>query len=226
MATNKVNPQDKEVLRQESIEATVSKTDQFFKENSKTIWGAVIAVAVVGLAVLGYSKFIYQPKCEEAMQQAFPAEANFQAGDFELALNGDGNVLGLADVIDNYGAKAGRSVYLSAGICELQLGNYDSALSYLKKYKGKDVILAARAMSLQGDAYVGLENYDAAVKAYEAAAAKSDNLFAASYLVKAGMVYEKLGNNAKALECYQTVRNNYGRSVEGYDIEMYINRVK
>ena len=59
------------------------------------------AVVVVWLAILGYQKFIYQPKCAEAQEQAFPAEANFQKGEYELALNGDGNVLGFAEIIDN-----------------------------------------------------------------------------------------------------------------------------
>ena len=121
----KVNTNDKEAARKENLEQTVSATEKFYNENKKTIWGAVCAVVVIGLAVLAYSKFIYQPKCAEAMQQMFPAEANFQAGEYELALNGDGNVSGFADVIDEYGAKAGKAVYFYAGVCEYQLGNYE-----------------------------------------------------------------------------------------------------
>ena len=135
----------------------------------------------------------------------FPAEASFQAGEFELALNGDGNSLGFAQVIDEYGSKAGASAYLYAGVCELQLGNYENALNYLKKYNGKDAILAARALACQGDAYVGLEKYKDALSCFEKAAAKSDNIFSAAYLLKAGVVCEELGDNQKALSLYKQI---------------------
>lgn len=221
----KVNPKDKEAVMQENIEQTVSATEQFLNKNKKTIIGALVAVVVIGLGVLAYSKFVYQVQVEEAMAQAYPAETNFQNGEYELALNGDGNNLGFVQIIDDYGTKAGKAVYFYAGVCELQLGNYESALSYLKKYNGKEPILAARAKACEGDAHVGLQNYSAAVSAYEAAVAKADNIFAATYLLKAGLAYEALGQKAKALECYKAIEDNYPSSIEAYDITKYIARV-
>lgn len=224
MATTKQKTQEE--VRKENIEATVSKTEQFFNENQKTIWGVLIAILVIGLAILAYGKFIYGPKCTEAMAAMYPAEASFQAGEYELALSGDGNVLGFEQVIEEYGAKAGKSAYLYAGICELQLGNFENAISYLKKYNGKDPILAARAIACEGDAYVGLEKYDAAVKCFRAAAAKADNVFSANYLLKAGLALEKLGDKAGALEAYETIKDKYPQSIEAYDIQRYISAVE
>ena len=192
MAQKKVN--DKEAQRQENIEQTVSATEQFYNENKKVIWGIVAAVLLAGLAILAYNKFIFQPKCAEAMQQAYPAEMSFQSGEYELALNGDGNNLGFADIIDTYGTKSGKAVYLYAGLCELNLDHFEEALSYLKKYKGKEPILAARAKAAIGDAYVGLGDYNAAVRAYKAAVDCADNIFAAGYLLKQGSALEALGH--------------------------------
>ena len=219
------NLKDKEAERQENIEQTVSATEQFYNENKKLIWGIVAAVLVIGLGILAYNKFIYQPRCVEAMQQAYPAEMSFQNAEYELALNGDGNNLGFADIIDEYGTKAGKAVYLYAGICELELGNYEEALSYLKKYKGKEPILAARARSCEGDAYVALGDYNAAVRSYKAAAAVADNVLAAGYLLKEGSAYEALGQNAEALACYKTIEEDYPQSIEAYDIAKHIARV-
>ena len=219
------NLKDKEAQRQENIEQTVSAAEQFFNENKKVILGAVIAILVIGLAVLAYNKFIFQPKCVEAMQQTYPAEMSFQSGEYELALNGDGNNLGFADIIAEYGTKSGKAVYLYAGICELQLGNYESALSYLKKYKGKEPILAARALSCQGDAYVGLGDYAAAVRCYKAAAERADNIFAPAYLLKESSAYEALGQKAEALACYKTIEEDYPSSLEAYEIAKNIARV-
>ena len=219
------NLNDKEAQRQENIEQTVSATERFFNENKKTIWCAVAAVLVIGLGILAYNKFIYQPKCVEAMQQAFPAEMSFQNGEYELALNGDGNNLGFADIIADYGTKAGKAVYLYAGICELQLGNNEEALSYLKKYNGKEPILAARAKSCEGDAYVALGDYAAAVRSYKAAAACADNVFVAGYLLKEGSALEALGQKEEALACYKTIENDYPQSIEAYEIAKHIARV-
>ncbi|MBR6457579.1 MAG: tetratricopeptide repeat protein [Bacteroidales bacterium] len=213
-------------LQKEEMAATISQAEVFYNEHKKTLWGIIICVLAVGLLILGYSKFIYAPAAQEAQEAAFPAEMNFQQGEFELALNGDGNVLGFAQIIDEYGAKAGKAVYLYAGACNAQLGNWEEALSYLKKYNGKDAILAARALALQGDCYSALEDYAKAVKLYEQAAAKADNMFAAAYLVKAGQVYLQLGENAKALQAFETVKDKYPQSIEGYEIDKYINLAK
>ena len=216
------NLNDKAAQRQENIEQTVSATEQFYNENKKAIWCCVIALLVIGLGILAYNKFIYQPKCVEAMQQCYPAEMSFQAGEYELALNGDGNNLGFADIIADYGTKAGKAVYLYAGICELELGNNEEALSYLKKYNGKEPILAARAKACEGDAYVALGDYEAAVRSYKAAVNVADNVFAAGYLLKEGSALEALGRKEEALACYKTIEEKYPQSLEAYDIAKYI----
>ncbi len=217
---------EQEQEREEKVIETVSKTDQFFRENKKTIYGTLTALVVIALALVAYQKFHVQPKSEEATAQMVPAEANFRNGEFELALNGDGNVLGFAQIIKDFGAKGGESVYFYAGVCELQLGHYQEAIDYLKHYKGKDDILSARATACIGDAYVGLEKYNEAVGYFEKAAATADNMFAAAYLLKAGVACEELGDNAKALTFYKRIKDQYANSPEGYDIDKYITRIE
>ena len=217
---------EQERLQQEKVEERVSAVDNFFKEHGKLIWGCAIALIVIGAVSLCYQKFYLQPKKTEAAAQLYPAENNFAAGEYDLALNGDGNVLGFAQVIDEYGSKAGAAVYFYAGVCELQLGNYAEALGYLKKYNGKDAILAARALGCQGDAYVGLEKLNDALSCFDKAAAKADNMFAATYLLKAGVVCEELGNPAKAVAYYKKIKDQYPQSMEGYDIDKYISRIE
>lgn len=220
------NIKEREQINEEKVLETVSKTDLFFKENGNIIYGCIIAFLLFGAAILAWHKFYLQPKKVEAMSQMYSAEANFRNDEFELALNGDGNVLGFAQVIDEYGAKAGKVVYLYAGVCELNLSNYESAIKYLKKYNGKDKILAARALACIGDAYSAMENYNSAVTYYERAAKKADNMFAATYLLKAGVVCEELKDNDKALKFYKEIKENYPQSIEGYEIDKYISRVE
>ena len=216
-------------IRNENAEAVVeavSKTEKFFKDNGKILSIVAGAVVVLTVGLFCWNKFVYVPAAEEAKGQMAYAEEYFRAGDYEVAMNGNGNELGFAEIIDLYGAKAGASAYFYAGVCELHLGNWESAINYLKKYNGKDAILKARATACIGDAYVALEDYAQALDYFVKAAEVADNLYAADYLLKAGAVAEKLGENEKALGFYETIKSKYPQSVAGYDIDKYIGRLQ
>ena len=210
----------------EAVVEAVSKTEQFFQKNGKLLSYICIAVIALCAAIFCWYKFAYQPKVAEAQGQMAHAEQYFRSGDYQTALNGDGNVLGFVQIMDEYGAKAGKAVYFYAGVCELQEGNYEAAIKYLESYKGDDAILAARATACIGDAYIGLEEYGKALACFEKAAKTADNMYAAGYLLKAGITAEKLGEDAKALSFYNTIKEQYPQSMEGYEIGKYIGRIE
>ena len=229
MKQSKINNNMSKEINSEKNEAVVeavSKTELFFSNNKKTIL-AVISLIIIGCAAFFlYHKFAVLPKQQEAMAQTYKAEENFRNAEYELALNGDGNVLGFAQLIEDYGTKAGKDIYLYAGICELQLGNYNEAIKYLSNYKGSDKILKARALACIGDAHIGLNDNKKAVSFFEKAASAADNQFAATYLLKAGVTYEALGENDKALASYKEIKDKYPMSMEAYEIDKYISRVE
>ena len=214
-----------EETRQQNVAEAVSNTELFFKENGNIIYGIVIAALVIALAIIAYNRFILQPKKAEAVKQLAQAERWFEAGEYELALSGDDNDLGLEDIINQYGGKAGEAVYLYAGIAKLQTGAYEEAISYLKKYDGEDPIMLARAQSCIGDAYVELKDYPTAISWFEKAAKTTDNAFAAAYLLKAGIAAEANGDNAKALSCYTTIKDQWSNAPEAMEIDKYITRI-
>ena len=209
-----------------AVVEAVSKTELFFSSNKVAIISVIAVLIIAGAGFFLWHKYGYMPQKAEAQEQMYPAEANFRSGEYELALNGDGNVLGFAQIIEDYGHKAGEAVYFYAGVCELQLGNYSEALGYLTSYRGKDKILLARATACIGDAYTGLEDYAKAAAYFEKAAAIADNMFAAGYLLKAGVTYEELGQKDKALTAYKTIKDKYPQSMQGYDIDKYISRIE
>ncbi len=209
-----------------TVVEAVSKTELFFSSNKVAIISVIAVLIIAGAGFFLWHKYGYMPQKAEAQEQMYPAEANFRSGEYELALNGDGNVLGFAQIIEDYGHKSGVAVYFYAGVCELQLGNYSEALGYLTSYRGKDKILLARATACIGDAYTGLEDYAKAAAYFEKAAAIADNMFAAGYLLKAGVTYEELGQKDKALAAYKTIKDKYPQSMQGYDIDKYISRIE
>ena len=217
---------DLQEARQQNIAEAVSKTELFFKKYGKIIYGCVAAVLIIALLAIAYNRFILQPKKTEAVNQLAQAERWFDAGEYELALNGDDNSLGLVDIVSQYGAKAGEAVYLYAGVASLRTGAYEEAISYLKKYNVDDNILQARAQACIGDAYVELEDYATALNWFEKAAKTSDNLFSAAYLLKAGIAAEKLGRTDKALACYKEIKDKWGNAPEAMEIDKYITRIE
>ena len=220
------NKPTEQELRQQNIAEAVSKSELFFQKYGKIIYGCVAAVLLVAAAILAYNRFVLQPKKAEAMAEMFKAEQKFAQGAYELALKGDDNNMGFEEIISQYGAKGGESVYLYAGSCALQMGDFNQAISYFKKYNGKDSILLSRAQAGMGDAYVGLEDYKTALACYEKAAATANNMFSAGYLLKAGLVAEELGDNAKAVSFYKEIKDQYPQSPEASDIDKYITRIE
>ena len=210
----------------EAVVEAVSKTEQFFSKNGKKlsiIAGLVVAATVI---IFCWYKFIYAPEADAAQGNMAYAEEMFRNGDYETALNGNEEFDGFAQIIDTYGSKAGESAYLYAGVCELHLKNWEAAINYLEQYNGNDPILEARATACIGDAYVGLEDYEKALGYCESAAKVIDNVYAADYLLKAGVTAEKLGLTDKALEYYKTIKEHYTQSPVRYEIEKYIGRLQ
>ena len=213
-------------VRQQNVAEAVSKTEQFFKENGKIIYGCVIAVLVIALAILAYNRFVLQPKKAEAVNQLAQAERWFQAGEYELALSGDDSALGLLDILSQYGSKAGEAVYLYTGIAQLRTGAFEDAIATLKKYDGSDPIMQARAQACIGDAYVELEDYTTAVSWFTKAAKTTDNAYAAAYLLKAGIAAEAAGNKDQALSFYKEIKDQWGNAPEAMEIDKYITRIE
>lgn len=214
------------VQEEPQVATAVSKIESFFKNNQKTIEWVLIAIAVIVCAILAVNKWYITPAKQEAQAQMFPAEQKFAAGEFETALNGDGNILGFAQIAQQYGSKAGKSVWLYAGICNLQLGNNAEAIEFLKKYKTSDKIMAGRALCATGDAYANLGDNAQAFAYFKKAAAVDDNAYAAGYIFKAALMAEEMGNTKEALDLYQQIKDKYPQTLEGYDIDKYISRLK
>ena len=223
MATKKVNNKPE---NQQAVGEAVSGLELFLKKNGNLLSTIVLIILIAICALLALNRWVLKPAQQEARAAAAGAERYFQMAQYEQALNGDGNVLGYADVISQYGKKAGQGVYFDAGVCQLQLKNYAEAVEYLKKYNGKDPILKARALSCLGDAYQGLGDNNQALAAYKSAVKTDDSVFAAAYLLKAGAAAEALGLKDEALGFYNDIKVKYPNAIEAMDIDKYISRLE
>ena len=224
--------------RLENVEEALSKTELWIENNQNTLWIILIALLVAAFAIYGITNY-KKKRNETAKNLSYPQEINFEqkaaeAVDFAsyymenenyaTALNGDGEKVGFLDIVKDYGStKAGKLAAYYAGLCYLKQGDYNNAIEYLKKYTNDDKVLSPLALGLIGDCYLELGDQQNAVTYYEKATKKNANNFSSPmYLVKLGMTHEIMGNYAKALETYRTLKKDYPNSNEAFEISKNI----
>ncbi|SPY34961.1 tol-pal system protein YbgF [Porphyromonas cangingivalis] len=220
--------QQENLTPEQEVGVIVSKSEKFIDDNKKNITVAVLAVIILVGAFFAYKHLYAQPKEDKAKEAMFRAEHYFGVDSFALALNGDGaKTTGFLEIIKKYGStEAGNLAQAYAGISYFKLGEYDKALEHLKKFSADDEMLAPTVVGLIGDCLVEKGNVQEAVSYFEKAAAKADNsVISPVYLKKAGLAYESLGQNDKAMTCYKTIKDKYYDSEEAGLIDRYIERL-
>lgn len=205
----------------------ISTTEAFIEKNKKLLIGVTVGAIIVALAIFGIINWS-KNRNEKANAASFGAEQYFAQGQWQLALDGDEKHIGLLDVIDKYGCtKTGNRAKYDAGVCYLNLGQFDKAIDYLKDYKGKDAVTGILAEAMIGDAEAELGHNDEALRHYEKAYKMDteNKLTAPSICFKAGEMCRAKGDNAKALEYYKIVKN-FPTSPEYNTIDTYIGVVE
>ena len=224
--------------RLENVEEALSKTELWIENNQKTLWIILIVLLAVAFGIFGITKY-QQKRNQAAMNQIFPQQINFEEQaaksvdfasyymeneNYATALNGDDVNPGFIEIVNKYGStKSGKLAAYYAGVCYMKQGDYNNAIEYFKKYTNDDKIFAPMSLGLIGDCYLQLGDQQNAVSYYEKATKKSPNDFTTPmYLVKLGMTYEIMGNDAKALETYKTLKKDYPQSNEAFEISKNI----
>jgi len=210
------------------VEEALSKSEQFIEKHQKTLIIVIGAIIVIGLGIFAFQRLFLQPREKEAQGQMFMAQKYFEQDSLNKALNGDGNYEGFLAIIDDYSmTKASNLAKYYAGIIYLKQGKYQEAIDYLKKFKGRDELVAPMATGGIADAYMELGQKDKALEYYLKAAGQRENdLTTPLYLMRAAWVSEDLGKYDKAVELYEKIKKEHPKSMESRDIDKYIERAK
>jgi len=204
-----------------------SKTEKIVDEHKNTILIAAGILVVLFIGYFGVTRFYLDPRSQEGMDLIWKAEYWFEIDSLDKALYGDESYYGFEYIASEYSStKAGSLAAYYAGVINLQQGEFDRAIAYLKAADRDDNVAGAMAKGLIGDAYVELGNYKEALSYFDKAVNHSDNsLTAPMYLKKAALIHEDLGDFPKALKNYQAIKEKYPTSAEANGVESYIARV-
>jgi len=211
-----------------AVEEALSKSELFIERNQKILTIVVGVVVLIVLAFFGAKRFYIDPREQEAKALIFKAEQYFSQDSMQLALHGDGNYPGFFEIIDEYKwTKTSRLANYYVGIALLRSGEYEDAITHLKRFRSKDFLVRNMAYAAIGDAYLSLENPGKAVSYYLKAAKRNVNDFSTPvYLMKAAQTYEHLGEWRKAIDIYERIKTEHFQTQEGREAEKYIARAE
>jgi len=217
----------------DTLDESASRAEDFIAKNQKVILGFLGAVVVAVVGYFAYQKFIAEPNQQDAADQLFVAQQNFQKavdGDvkadslFNLVLNGSEGKFGAVKIAEEYsGTDAGNLANYYAGIAYLNTGKYAEAVSSLEKFSSKDIMLSTLAKGAIGDAYAQQNKQKEALEFYVKAADASQNSFTRPrYLLKAGKTALVLGNKADAVKYFTDIKDNFDTAPEAQQIDALI----
>ena len=211
----------------EAQEITTS-SQPFWVENQKLIMYVLGGIAALFLGWWLYREMIVGPKQNDAITSMWQAEQAFEKDSFRVALDG-GGYDGFLTIADKYsGTKAADMANFYAGVCHLQLGEFDNAIDVLGKCSANSDIQGAVINGVLGDCYSEKKEMEKALEYYEKAADASQNdVLATYYLKKTGMLAELLGKNDVAKKAFERILKEHPnqQSADWRDIEKYIYRV-
>lgn len=219
MATKKQQP---EVTYTEVAAAPKGNLSDWFNNNTKIVYGVVGGILAVAVVWWSYRNFYAEPRQQEASAKIRFAEALFERDSFQQAL--DLPINGFRAIANDYGSTAsGNAARGYAGICLVNLGKFDEAISMLESFKPEGNLSPALKFGLLADAYSEKKEFAKALDFYKKAGRAGDiDDLKAHYLRKCGLLCINQKNYAEAVECFQTIKKEFPLTAEGRDIEKYI----
>ncbi len=205
-----------------------TQDNDWFNQNKNLVLGLLAGLLLLVGGYVIYKYMIQEPKEQEAKAAIYKAEQQFARDSFALALEDPGGGFdGLLDIVENYsGTKTANLAKLYAGICYLNLGRYDDAITYLKSHTPAGEYSPILKNGNIGDAYSELGDFDQALSFYQkATTAGEDALLTPYYLYKYGLLSQKQGNNSNAATAFQKIKDKYPNSNEGVNIDVLLRTV-
>lgn len=207
----------------------LTSTESFFDKNRKVLIYAGIGLVVVVIGFIGYQKFVKEPHIEESQDAYWSAFYDFENGDTTgVYLTGNENYMGFEEISSEYsGTPGGNIATYVLGINAMEKGDFEGAIGYFEEVEFEDVIVGTLVIGLIGDCLVETGQYEEAAAKFEEAAEREPNEYTSPmFLKKAGLVYQELGQNDKAVIAYQKIKDEWPTSTEGADIDKYLIRAQ
>lgn len=214
-------------LREDRVVTFYARAWQYADQNRKLIYGILAAIIAVVLLIVIWT-WNQSRRADEAQVHLGRIVSVYEAGRFQQALEGGDGRLGLVEIADQYGrTDAGNMARYFAADAYLQLGQMEDAREYFSRFNKREGLLGASAYAGEAAALEQLGQFREAGDLYRQAARHYQTAATApTYLLNAGRAYEEAGAYDRAIDAYQTIRDEYAESPQASSIEAYIARAE
>ncbi len=205
-----------------------TKSELFLEKHKTPVTIAVVAILVIVAGLLGYKKFVSEPRAKQAQDMIWKAQYYSEIDSLDKAMNGDGNYLGFSQVADEYGSTTtGNLAKFYIAVINHQQGNLDLALQYYKEADLGDDVLRVMATGNQGDVLVDLGRpAEATAQFMKAADMVKSDYTTPMFLMKAGVVYQQQNDWKNAAKCFGRIASDYPASPDANTAKKYAARAK
>jgi tetratricopeptide (TPR) repeat protein len=178
--------------------------------NRRILTGAAIGVIVIIAAILGFS-YIQGERDNQAQELLGAIVLEYEQGDHRVALDGNGETMGLLDIIDRYGGTpAGNTARFYAGNAHFELEEYDEASEQFEQFNANNDFIGASATAGRAAVHELREDFSRAAVLFERAADMDDNsLRSPQYLHSAARAYVAAGEFSAAEEVILEAKERY-----------------
>lgn len=214
----------KKELKQDKFVLATLKAKDFLEKNSKLIFRSVIAVLVIVIVAIFWTR----------SKEAANFEAAIMLAQTQMALvNGPKDAVkdSLDFLIDNYdGTESAGQASFILGRIYWEDNDFENAKIYLKRYIDDyldNTVISQTTLSSYADCLVVEKNYSEAAKYYEKAAKiNADYSGTASFLYSAAAAYKDAGDFKKAEKLLNKLLNDFERTSLKSQAEVLLELVK
>ena len=214
-------------LREDKVVTFYARALDFYENNRNLVYGIGVAIVIVALLIAGMA-WNSARRNDQALERMATAVQQYEAGNYQIALDGDISFMGLVDIAEEYGGTdSGNLAKFYAADALFRVGDLDRALEYFRSYDKEGDYLGASAFAGEAAIHEVQGDFDRAGNLYmRAATVFESEITSPDYLLKAGRAFEKAGEIDNAEEAYEELKESYPDSPEARDADFYLARLE
>lgn len=224
MLTKKKKLSRKEI-KEDKLVSTYYKVYGYIEENSSrllTYGGILVVVALAVIYYINHNKEVN----EKAGLELSRVINSYDQGSYLEAIEGKAgtDVIGLKKIVEEYGGtENGETAKIYLANSYNRLGKFDEAFKYYKSYSGDIPMLKAASLAGQAGYYAYKNDFEKAADLYNDAAHVSKYVVEnPDYLLKGAINYISAGQNQKAKELLNTIKDDYKTSSASREVDRYL----
>ncbi len=178
--------------------------------NRNVVTVVAIGIILIIAGIFGYN-YIQGERGRQAQELLGAVILEYERGEYQVALDGNGDILGLLDIINNYASTpAGNTARFYAGNAFFELDDYEQALEQFENFNASDDFLGASATAGRAAIHEIQGDFARAADLFIRAAEIDDNeVQSPHYLRSAVRAYVESGEFESAEEVILEAKERY-----------------